>query len=66
MNISNHSEQVEVGQTTVYKVENSMFLACLGGSVGIEHLTLDFGSGHDPTVVGSSPESGSALGIEPA
>ena len=28
--------------------------------------TLDFGSGHDPRVVGSSPASGSALGAEPA
>jgi len=31
----------------------------------VEHLSLDFGSGHDPRVVGSSPTSGSALGVEP-
>ena len=30
----------------------------------IEHLALDFGSGHDPRVVGSSPVSGSALSVE--
>ena len=29
-------------------------------------LTLDFGSGHDPRVVGSSPALGSALSMEPA
>ena len=29
-------------------------------------LTLDFGSGHDPGVVGSSPMSGTALSVEPA
>ena len=33
----------------------------LGGSV-VEHLTLDFGSGHDTRVAGSSPELGSVLG----
>ena len=27
----------------------------------VKHPTLDFGSGHDVTVVGSSPASGSAL-----
>ena len=31
----------------------------------IEH-PLDFGSGHDVMVVGSSTTSGSALGVEPA
>ena len=36
----------------------------LGGSV--EHPNLDFGSGHDPNVVGSSPTSGSSLSMEPA
>ncbi|VFV38414.1 g-protein coupled receptor 26 [Lynx pardinus] len=32
----------------------------------VEHLTLDFGSGHNPGVVGSSPVSGSVLSVEPA
>ena len=32
----------------------------------IKHPTLDFGSGHDPRDVRSSPMSGSVLGIEPA
>ena len=32
----------------------------------VEFLTLDFGSGHDPRAVGSSPMSGSALSREPA
>ena len=32
----------------------------------IEHLTLDFSSGHDPRVVGLSPVSGSAWSGEPA
>ena len=31
-----------------------------------ERPILDFGSGHDPRVMGSSPPSGSALGVEPA
>ena len=31
-----------------------------------EHLTLEFGSGHDPKVVGSNPVSGSVLNVEPA
>ena len=30
------------------------------------YLALDFGSGHDPRVVTSSPASGSALGMETA
>ena len=32
----------------------------------VEHLTLDFCSGHNLTVVGSSPEFGSVLAVEPA
>ena len=32
----------------------------------IEHLTLDIRSGRDLMVVGSSPASGSRLGVEPA
>ena len=32
----------------------------------VEHLTLDFGSGHDPRVMGSSPASGSELSVKPA
>ena len=32
----------------------------------VECLTLDFGSGRDPGVVGSSPVSGSALSVESA
>lgn len=31
----------------------------------VECLTLDFGSGLDLRVVGSSPASGSALNVEP-
>ena len=31
----------------------------------VGHPPLDFGSGHDPRVVGSSPMLGSALGMEP-
>ena len=31
----------------------------------VESPTLEFGSGHDPRVVGLSPTSGSALSIEP-
>ena len=31
-----------------------------------EHPTLDFGSGHDPRVVGWSPASCSTLSLEPA
>ena len=32
----------------------------------VEHLTLDFSSGHDPRVVGSSPLSGSKWSTKPA
>ena len=32
----------------------------------VELLTLDFRSGRDPRVVGSSPMSGSVLSVEPA
>ena len=32
----------------------------------VEHPTLDFGSGHDPRVVGSSPKLGSMLSMKPA
>ena len=32
----------------------------------VEHLTLDFASGHDPRVMGSSPVSGSAWSMERA
>ena len=32
----------------------------------VERPTLDFGSGHDPRVVGSSPASGSVLSMKPA
>ena len=32
----------------------------------VKCLTLDFSSGHDPSVVGSSPMSGSTLSVEPA
>ena len=32
----------------------------------VECLAIDFGSGHDPRVVGSSPVLGSALNVEPA
>ena len=32
----------------------------------VEHLTLDFGSSHDPRVMGSSSASGFTLSVEPA
>ena len=32
----------------------------------VERLTLYFGSGHDPRVMGLSPESDSVLSMEPA
>ena len=32
----------------------------------VEHLTLDFSSGHDPRVMGLSPKTGSVLSVEPA
>ena len=32
----------------------------------VKHLTLDFGSGHDLRVMGSSPTSGSLLNAESA
>ena len=32
----------------------------------VECLTLGFGSGYNPRVMGSSPVSGSALNMEPA
>ena len=35
-------------------------------ALSVEHPILDFGSGHDPRVVGSSPALGSVLSIEPA
>ena len=35
-----------------------------GVAQSVEHLTLDFCSGHDPRVVGSSPMSGSVLNVE--
>ena len=38
-------------------------VGCLGGSVG---WAAAFGSGHDPSVLGWSPASGSLLGREPA
>ena len=38
-------------------------LGCLGGSV--ECPTVDFGSGHDPGVMGSNLALGSELGMEP-
>ena len=33
------------------------------GAQSVEHLNLDFNSGHDLTVVGLSPTSGSALTV---
>jgi len=32
----------------------------------VKHLTLDFGSGQDLRIMGSSPTSGSVLGVESA
>ena len=40
--------------------------SCLGGSVGFEHMTLDFSLDHDPRVMGLSPTLGSVLSMEPA
>ena len=35
-------------------------------ALSVEHQTLDFGSGRDPRVKGSSTMSGSVLSVEPA
>ena len=32
----------------------------------VEHLTLDFASGHDPRAVGSNPASDSVLSMKPS
>ena len=44
--------------------EIGTIVGLLGSSV--EHLTLDFGSGHDLGVMGLSPVLGSMLSMEPA
>ena len=36
------------------------------GWFSVERPTLDFGSGHDPRIMGSSPASGSTLNMETA
>ena len=43
------------------KIKNTRNMGHVGGSV--EHLTLDFSSGHDPGVMGSCPMSGLVLRI---
>ena len=49
---------------------DEMFLfVCFGGTwvaQSVEHPTLDFDSGHDPRVMGSSPALGPVLSMEPA
>ena len=49
--------------TSSYKINKS--LGHLGGPL-VKHPTLEFISGHDPRVVGSSPMLGSTLSLEPA
>ena len=49
------------GRKTFWKKNRGAWVA-----QSVEPLTLDFGSGHDPRVVASSPVSGSTLSIEPA
>ena len=49
-----------------YKLQTSEGGGRVGGAQSVERLTLDFSSGRDPRVVGSSPTSGSALSVEPA
>ena len=50
----------------VAQQEKNMF--CRGAWVAqlVDHLTLDFDSGHDPRVVGLSPTLGSMPSVEPA
>ena len=53
----------------VLKPENCCIKALRPGRLvaqSVEHLTVDFGSGRDPSVVGSSSTSGSMLSVEPA
>ena len=45
--------------------KGSMVLGHLGAR-SVAHLTLDFSSGHDPRIMGSSPALGSGLSAEPA
>ena len=47
-----------------YIKENKIGGTCTAQSGG--HPTLDFGSGHDPRVIGSSSASGSVMSMEPA
>ena len=46
-------------------VHNSVYRGA-SGAWSVEHPTLDFGSDHDPRVVGSSPTLGFMLSEEPA
>ena len=45
-------------------IKNKLWGAWMAQSV--ERLMLDFSSGHNPRIMGSSPISGSALSVEPA
>ena len=57
--------------TSLVDSKTSLFVLnewCVGGTwvaQSIECLTLDFGSGHSPRVIRSSPASGSTLTMEP-
>ena len=62
--VSNQQEktiQRERRQTGDSKTRRGTWVAQL-----VKHLTLEYGSGHDPRVVGLSPASGNTLGMEPA
>lgn len=48
-----------------FSLKNDVKRGPWGGQL-VKHLILDFGSGHDCRVMGSSPVSSSAQGVEPA
>ena len=47
------------------KIKNYFTLWGTWVAQSVGQPTLDFGSGHDPRVMGSSPMSGSTLSMEP-
>ena len=62
------STSSEVSQESQFSLVHKEGLSFRGAwaAQSVEHPTLDFSSGHDPRVVGSSPTSGSVLSMEPA
>ena len=55
-------------QNVLYAQNGILFIKLRGAWVAqlVEHLTLDFGSGHDLRVMGSSPVLGSVLSVQTA